>query len=193
MREFDEETGRRVSLRADPSGPSVTGARSLGANHSLNVLPCTCRTASFIAFISLLSSGTRFVATVHPAALHPGRTLLRRTDRRRLHTYNAFIVLHSPHGPRHPHPANLTHPPVSRILFVFVFVTLAPSPPSYLCRVPHARGVASRRSRKTLDTRFPGLFEYSSIATKQQVRSNGKEHCARFLTLARFENRYSLE
>ena len=47
-------------------GPSVTGARSLGANHSLNVPRCTCRVASFIAFISLLSP------FAHPSSLHPG-------------------------------------------------------------------------------------------------------------------------
>lgn len=156
MREFDEETGRRVSLRADPSGPSVTGARSLGANHSLNVLPCTCRTASFIAFISLLSSGTRFVVTVHPAALHPGRTPLRRTDRCRLHTYTAFIVLHSPHGPRHPHPANLTHPPpcVPNPLRFRVCNVNPVSPVLSSSRSSCSRcRVTAKNSRKTLDTR----------------------------------------
>lgn len=61
----------REESRFESSDPRVTGVRSLGADHSLSVLRCTCHTASFIAFISLPSSSMPFVVIVHPAALHP--------------------------------------------------------------------------------------------------------------------------
>lgn len=61
----------REEPRFESSDPGVTGVRSLGADHSLSVLRCTCHTASFIAFISLPSSSMPFVVIVHPAALHP--------------------------------------------------------------------------------------------------------------------------
>lgn len=61
----------RKESRFESSGPRVTGVRSLGADHSLSVLRCTCHTASFIAFISLPSSSMPFVVIVHPATLHP--------------------------------------------------------------------------------------------------------------------------
>lgn len=61
----------REESRFESSSPRVTGVRSLGADHSLSVLRCTCHTASFIAFISLPSSNMPFVIVVHPATLHP--------------------------------------------------------------------------------------------------------------------------
>lgn len=67
----DIQDRMREESRFESSAPRVTGVRSLGADHSLSVLRCTCHTASFIAFIFLPSSSMSFVVIVHPAALHP--------------------------------------------------------------------------------------------------------------------------
>ena len=115
IRTWIERGDRKTSLVGFSSigpGPSVTGARSLGTNHSLNVPRCTCRVASFIAFISLLSPGTPFVAS--PWLITVSFSLSPTTFYLLAHTASRRFAFHAP--PR----SRFSPPCLLRISFVFV-------------------------------------------------------------------------